>query len=70
MDTDNLILRKEGAVARIVLNNPTRLNAISMAMWNSLDRILGVVAENSVIRVVVISGAGGRAFSAGGDRYL
>jgi hypothetical protein len=30
MDTDNLILRKTGPVARIVLNNPGRLNAMSM----------------------------------------
>jgi enoyl-CoA hydratase len=67
MDNGKLILRKEGAVARILLNNPARLNAISMEMWGSLDRMLDDVADGRAIRVVVISGAGGRAFSAGAD---
>jgi len=67
MDTGQVILRKDGAVARIVLNNPSRLNAISMAMWDRLDQILDDVAEDQAVRVVVISGAGGEAFSAGAD---
>jgi enoyl-CoA hydratase/carnithine racemase len=67
MDNDKLILRKDGVVARIVLNNPARLNAISMAMWDSLDRMLDELAADRALRVVVICGAGGRAFSAGAD---
>ena len=67
MDNDQVILRKEGAVARIVLNNPARLNAISMAMWDRLDQILDDLAEDRAVRVVVISGAGGKAFSSGAD---
>ena len=67
MDYDKVILRKEEAIARIVLNNPARLNAISMDMWDSLDRIIDDVSGDAAIRVVVISGAGGRAFSAGAD---
>jgi len=67
MDNEQVILRKEGAVARIVLNNPARLNAISMAMWDRLDRILDDLAEDRAVRVVVISGAGGKAFSSGAD---
>jgi enoyl-CoA hydratase/carnithine racemase len=63
MDNDKVILRKERAVARIVRNNPARLNAIWMAMWDSLDD----VAEDCGMRVIVVSGAGGRAFSAGAD---
>ena len=59
MNNDQVILRKEGAVARIVLNNPARLNAISMAMWDRLDQILDDLAEDRAVRVVVISGAGG-----------
>jgi len=51
MDNDKLILRKEGAVARIVLNNPARLNAISVEMWDSLDRILDDVGDDRAIRV-------------------
>jgi len=53
MDNDMLILRKEGAVARIVLNNPARLNAISVEMWDSLDRILDDVGDDRAIRVTL-----------------
>ena len=67
MDNDQVILRKEGAVARIILNNPARLNAISMAMWHRLGQILDDLAEDRAVRVVVISGAGGKAFSSGAD---
>jgi enoyl-CoA hydratase len=67
MSDDQVILHKEGAVARIILNNPARLNAISMEMWDRLERIFDDLAEDRAIRVVVIAGAGGKAFSAGAD---
>jgi enoyl-CoA hydratase/carnithine racemase len=37
-------LRGEGAIARIILDNPARLNAISMAMSDRLDRMLDEIA--------------------------
>jgi enoyl-CoA hydratase len=67
MTEEKVILRQEGAIARIILNNPARLNAISMEMWNRLDQTLEAVAEDRATRVLVISGAGGKAFSAGAD---
>jgi enoyl-CoA hydratase len=60
-------LRKEGALARIILDNPARLNAISMAIWDSIDRVLDDLADDNATRVVIISAAGGKAFSAGAD---
>jgi enoyl-CoA hydratase len=38
-----------------------------MAMWESLDQMLDEVSDDRALRVVVISGAGGKAFSAGAD---
>jgi enoyl-CoA hydratase len=67
MDTDKIVLRKEGAIARIILNNPARLNAIAIEMWQALETVLDDVAEDPGTRVVVITGAGGKAFSAGAD---
>jgi enoyl-CoA hydratase/carnithine racemase len=67
MSSDTVILAKAGAIARIILNNPARLNAISMAMWERLDTILDDLAADRTVRVVIVSGAGGRAFSAGAD---
>ena len=67
MTEEKVILRHEGAIARIILNNPARLNAISMEMWDRLDQTLEAVAEDPATRVLVISGAGRKAFSAGAD---
>ena len=67
MTSNQMILEKAGAIARIILNNPARLNAISMAMWEALDGILDDLAADAAVRVVIVSGAGGKAFSAGAD---
>jgi enoyl-CoA hydratase len=67
MNKGQVILRREGAIARILLDNAARLNAISIAMWDRFDQILDEVGQDPGIRVVVIAGAGGRAFSAGAD---
>jgi enoyl-CoA hydratase/carnithine racemase len=64
---DRILLRREGAIARIVLNNPARMNAISIAMWEAADAMLDELAYDAEIRLVVVSGAGGKAFSAGAD---
>jgi enoyl-CoA hydratase/carnithine racemase len=64
---DRILLRKEGPIARIVLNNPARHNAISIAMWNAAEAMLDELADDGAIRVVVLSGEGGKAFSAGAD---
>ena len=55
-----------GAVARLCLNAPDRLNALSDAMLAALQDQLDALAQDRDIRVVVISGAG-RAFCAGHD---
>jgi enoyl-CoA hydratase len=66
MDSGSIVLRRDGAIARIILDNRLRLNAISSAMWDELDRALDAIAEDRVVRVVV-AGSGGKAFSAGAD---
>jgi enoyl-CoA hydratase len=62
-----LLARKEGPIARIVLNNPSRHNAVSLGMWRALLGVAPVIATDTEIRVVIVSGAGERAFSAGAD---
>ena len=67
MSDSHVLLSIQDAVATITLNRPDKLNAISMAM---LDQIEGTVAElekNRAVRVVLITGAGERAFSVGAD---
>lgn len=54
-------------IARLTFDNPRRLNAINAAMWQALPGLLARVAEDPAIRVLVLAGAGERAFSTGND---
>jgi enoyl-CoA hydratase/carnithine racemase len=56
-----------GSVARLQLNQPDKHNAMSLAMWEGLPETLAAVEADAAIRVVVVEGAGGKAFSAGAD---
>ena len=56
-------------IARVVLANPGKLNAIDIAMWRELRRIferLQAVPPDDAPRAVIVSGAGGQ-FASGGD---
>ena len=65
--TDKLIAEIEGAVGRIVFNNPERHNAITTDMFAALAAVVDAYEADPEIRVVVISGSGGRAFASGAD---
>lgn len=67
LKTDRMLARKEGAVGWITFNNPARHNAVSMAMWEALEEIVADYATDPDIRVIVVHGAGGRAFVSGAD---
>ena len=54
-------------VGRIVLDRPRTLNALTLGMVRQIDPMLRAWAIDPEIREVVISGAGDRAFCAGGD---
>ena len=54
-------------VATLMIENPTRRNAIDAAMWRQLDGVLAELANDPSVRVLVVRGAGERAFSAGAD---
>lgn len=65
--TSTLRLERDGAVAFIVADNPTRMNALTAAMWKAVPDLVGEAERDPEIRVVVLRGAGERAFSAGAD---
>ena len=65
--TDKMLSRKEGGVGIVTFNNPERLNAVSLDMWEATKRILDDFAADTSIRVVVLTGAGGKAFVSGAD---
>lgn len=60
-------LDKNTHVAYVILNRPHRLNAINSEMREELPRVFAELQGNSDVRVIVIKGEGGKAFSAGAD---
>jgi enoyl-CoA hydratase/3-hydroxyacyl-CoA dehydrogenase len=62
-----IMLRKEPPLAWIILNRPQRLNALTLTMLEELSRALDMLWDDKEVRVVIIRGAGDRAFSAGAD---
>lgn len=67
MLTDKMIAEKRGAVGVMTFNNPQRFNAVSMEMWEGVVEILADFGRDDAIRVVVVTGAGNKAFVSGAD---
>jgi enoyl-CoA hydratase len=65
--TDKMLARKDGHVGYVIFNNPERHNAVSLDMWAATARILEDFANDDEVRVVVLTGAGGKAFVSGAD---
>jgi len=65
--TDKMLARQEGGVGTVIFNNPERHNAVSLEMWEATKKILDRFAADNEIRVVVLTGAGGKAFVSGAD---
>ena len=66
MDLETITYASGGGVARIMLNRPDRLNAISPELLEDLDRACGAVEIDPGVRVVTLTAAG-RVFCAGAD---
>jgi enoyl-CoA hydratase len=64
---DAVRLDVENAVATVLLNRPEALNAFNQDVLSGLRQTAEAIKENPEIRVVIITGAGGKAFSAGLD---
>ncbi|MGC4104923.1 MAG: enoyl-CoA hydratase-related protein [Thermomicrobiales bacterium] len=60
-------LERTGAVAKITINNPERLNALNSALLNELYTTIRTVATDDAIRAIIVTGAGDRSFIAGAD---
>ena len=67
MTVENLLLERDGAVALVTINRPKVLNALNARTLDELHRTMLDVKQDAAVRVVVITGAGERAFVAGAD---
>jgi enoyl-CoA hydratase/carnithine racemase len=65
--TTKMLSRKEGGIGYVIFNNPDRLNAVSLDMWAATHEILEDFRKDDAVRVVVVTGAGGKAFVSGAD---
>jgi enoyl-CoA hydratase len=65
--TDKLLVEVTGPVATVTFNNPARHNALSAEMREALPPVLAALNADGDVRVVVVTGAGERAFASGAD---
>ncbi len=62
-----LISRSQGAIGTIVLSNPDKYNAMTFEMWDGLPSAIAALDSDPAIRLVVLEGAGDKAFVSGSD---
>jgi enoyl-CoA hydratase/carnithine racemase len=67
MSQGAVTLHIEGPVARIVIDSAARMNAMSTAMWRAFPALVAEADANPDVRLIVVTGAGEAAFSAGAD---
>lgn len=67
MSFRNLLTEDRGAVRRITVNRPDKLNALNRETLVELDVAFGQAAADDAVRVVVLTGSGSKAFVAGAD---
>lgn len=64
---DSILAEKKGRVGIITINRPKTLNAIDMPTLQAMEDVLGQFERDEEVRVIVVTGAGEKAFVAGGD---
>src|SRR5258708_26591170 len=63
----DMLFERRGAAGRVTLNRPQALNAVTHEMVRALARQLAAWANDGAVSRVIVTAAGERAFSAGGD---
>ncbi len=66
-EVPQLLLEKDGPIGWIVFNQPEKRNAVSQEMWQLMPEYVRDLTTDDAIRVVILRGAGDRAFVAGAD---
>lgn len=65
--TERVTARRDGSIGWLILNNPARHNALSLAMYGAIERVVAKYGSDPDVRVIVVTGAGERAFVSGAD---
>jgi enoyl-CoA hydratase len=67
IEMQKLIGKKDPPIGWMIFNNPERRNAVSTEMWEAIPHVLGAFETDPEVRVVVMTGAGDKAFVSGAD---
>jgi enoyl-CoA hydratase len=67
LSSDKILSKKNGAIGHLIFNNPEKRNAFSLDMSLAAADVLEDFGRDDAIRVIVLSGAGDKAFVSGGD---
>jgi enoyl-CoA hydratase len=65
--SNDILTARAGAVATVTLNRPEKLNCVSTGMWRRLGDLFREFDADQSLRCVIVTGAGGKAFSVGAD---
>ncbi|MEE2997880.1 MAG: enoyl-CoA hydratase-related protein [Pseudomonadota bacterium] len=65
--SDSILCARDGVVATVTINRPERRNAMDRNSWLRLGEIFHELSEDTELRCIVVSGAGGKAFGSGND---
>ena len=66
-DAPALLLEKEGPIGWIIFNRPEKRNAVGIETWELMPKYIHDLATDDAIRVIIMRGAGDKAFVAGAD---
>lgn len=67
LPTEKILANRRGSTGHIVFNNPGRHNAVSLEMWDAVELALTTFQDDEDVRVIILSGAGGKSFVSGAD---
>jgi len=67
MSADLVLVARDGPIATVTLNRPTKLNALTKPMWLRLGTVMHELSTDDGLRCIVLRGAGGKAFAPGND---
>lgn len=62
-----LISRRDGPIGRVIFSNPDKYNAMSLDMWSGLPAAIERFDADPEVRLIVLEGAGSKAFVSGAD---
>lgn len=65
--TTKILTEQSGDIARIIFNQPEKRNAVSLEMWEAVEEAATRFAADETVRILILSGAGGKAFVSGAD---